>query len=176
MPKLSNLPVSIRKHTGGSVDVGNHVAQTEPRSRATNAGHFRPGKSGNPRGRPAGTENVNHLRLRELLFNDAEAVLRRVVDEAIGGNMLAARLVLDRALPRRACRPAMDNVVLSLDTAADASVTLARIAGLAIEGAISTAEAADMARVIEVFSNTLAFAELSAKVELLEAQMHEAQQ
>ncbi len=69
---------------------------------------FQKGKSGNPRGRPPGSKNKTTL-LREAMQNKADRllskevpnVLRVVVDAAKKGDMSAAKMILDRAVPVR---------------------------------------------------------------------------
>lgn len=65
-------------------------------------GRFIPGTSGNPGGRPKKADQ-----LRELLSKDARAIAKQVIELAKGGDMKAARLVLDRCIPlERAVMPA----------------------------------------------------------------------
>ncbi|MBF0628543.1 MAG: hypothetical protein HQL91_10045 [Magnetococcales bacterium] len=60
-------------------------------------GRFRPGKSGNPAGRPRGTGFSARLRA-ELEAHGVE-VVESVLNAAKGGDMRAAKLVLERILP-----------------------------------------------------------------------------
>jgi hypothetical protein len=66
------------------------------------------GPSLNPAGRPKGTKNRLTLMQNELIDQFAgemnkefKAILRTVIREAKGGDMTAARLLLDRAIPAR---------------------------------------------------------------------------
>lgn len=67
---------------------------------------FQKGQSGNPRGRPKGAKNKSTL-LREamqqkadrLLSKEVPAVLAVVIKAAKGGDMSAAKMILDRAVP-----------------------------------------------------------------------------
>jgi len=45
---------------------------------------FKPGRSGNPNGRPAGSRNKATLAIESLLEGEAEALARKVVELAIG--------------------------------------------------------------------------------------------
>jgi hypothetical protein len=175
VPKVTALPVKITRYTSGKTK---HTSANSdmPIARSPYGGHFQKGKSGNPRGRPTGSENQSHMRLRALLAEDAEAVLRRVVQDALAGNMLAARLILDRVLPRRICRPPMELTLSALKTATDASAALSKIVAGAADGLLSTAEAADMSKVIEAFNQSLVVCELADKIKLLEAQLEDPRQ
>ncbi len=63
-------------------------------------GRFLPGQSGNPTGKKPGTRNHATL-LREAL-NEGEdrTAARIVIDKALAGNLVAARFVVDRLMPR----------------------------------------------------------------------------
>lgn len=54
------------------------------------------GKSGNPAGRPKGSKNPS-TKLRELI--DIEPILKKLQTAAEGGDVQAARTLLERALP-----------------------------------------------------------------------------
>ena len=66
------------------------------------------GPSLNPHGRAKGTKNKLTLLQNELIDQfagemnkDFKAVIRRIIKEAKGGDMTAARLLMDRAIPAR---------------------------------------------------------------------------
>jgi hypothetical protein len=53
---------------------------------------FEKGESGNPAGRPRGARNRATLLMENLLADDAEAIGRKAVEMAKGGDMAAIRL------------------------------------------------------------------------------------
>lgn len=67
---------------------------------------FTKGMSGNPRGRPKGSKNKSTI-LREAMENKTDRMLSRevpkvlkvVIAAAIKGDMSAAKMILDRAVP-----------------------------------------------------------------------------
>jgi len=59
---------------------------------------FKPGKSGNPRGRPKGTKNKNTL-LRYLLEEHTKEILDKAVSMAKRGSAKHQKLILERVLP-----------------------------------------------------------------------------
>lgn len=78
-----------------------------PKDVATRKGtQFQKGQSGNPRGRPKGSKNKSTL-LREAMQTKADRMLSKevpkvlavVIAAAKSGDMSAAKMILDRAVP-----------------------------------------------------------------------------
>jgi Family of unknown function (DUF5681) len=62
---------------------------------------FEPGRSGNPAGKARGTRNKVTLAIEALLDGEAEALTRKAIEIAKGGDLAALRLCLDRLAPPR---------------------------------------------------------------------------
>ena len=58
---------------------------------------WKPGQTGNPKGRPPGQSEIT--RLRASLAGDVPEILAGLVLAAKGGDVQAARLILERILP-----------------------------------------------------------------------------
>lgn len=71
-------------------------------------GQFKPGKSGNPKGRPKGSKNLSTILQRELnvrvpvtengrhkVISKREALIKQTVNRAIGGDQKSAQIVLN---------------------------------------------------------------------------------
>ncbi|GMG84917.1 hypothetical protein LNKW23_41330 [Paralimibaculum aggregatum] len=69
------------------------------------AGRWKKGISGNPSGRPRGARNHATTAAAALLDGEAEALTRKAVEAALGGDSEALRLCLQRILPARRDRP-----------------------------------------------------------------------
>ena len=60
---------------------------------------WKPGTSGNPAGKPAGTRNKATAMVQALLDGEAESITKAIISAAQNGDMTAARLVLERLSP-----------------------------------------------------------------------------
>jgi Family of unknown function (DUF5681) len=87
---------------------------------------FPKGQSGNPRGRPAGARNAATVIAEQLLDGEAETLIRKAIEKAKRGDMVALRLCLDRIVPPRRDRP-VHFTIPELNSAADASKAMAAI-------------------------------------------------
>ena len=127
---------------------------------------WKPGQTGNPKGRPPGQSEIT--RLRAALAGDVPEILAGLVLAAKGGDVQAARLILERILPPvKAIEQAVElqlpeggtltaqgRAVLS----AVAGGNLAPSQGAALLGAIGT-----LARVTEIDELTARIAALEEK-------------
>ena len=78
------------------------MASSAPAARPA---RWAPGQSGNPHGRPKGSRNRASLLLEHLIEGEGEAVVRALLAAAKGGDVSAARALLDRLVPPRKERP-----------------------------------------------------------------------
>jgi hypothetical protein len=130
-------------------------------------GRFRKGQSGNPEGRPPGARNKATETAELLLDGEAEALTRKAVELALAGDAAALRVCLDRIIPRRRER----SVQLGLPpvrNAADLGGTMAAITTAAGQGAITPGEAADLARVVEIFVRAVEASDFERRLQQLE--------
>lgn len=127
------------------------------------------GKSGNPAGRPKGSKNPS-TKLRELI--DIEPILKKLQAAAEGGDVQAARTLLERALPvyRTTAQPVELPELEKADTLTEkAWVILAAVAdgslppdlGAALVGAIGNV--AKVAEVDELMRRVAALEQEHAK-------------
>ena len=66
---------------------------------------FKPGQSGNPRGKPAGTRSKSTQLLEALMQSGAEAITQVVIQQAKDGDLMACKIILDRIIPPAKERP-----------------------------------------------------------------------
>ena len=137
----------------------------ETAERAT-GGRFAPGNPGGP-GRPKGTRHKALLALEAIGAEASEAVLRRVVEEAKGGDLRAAEILLRRLWPERKGR-VIEFELLPMASAADLVSGLAAVTGAMTRGELTPEEAQAVARVLEMQRKAIETAELEARVAALE--------
>lgn len=127
-------------------------------------GRFLPGNTGRPRGvRPAALAALDAI--GEEAAGD---VLRRVVQDAIAGDMRAAEILLRRVWPERKGREvALD--LPPMQQAADLPRALGAVADAVAAGAITPDEGQAVAAVLEAHRRAIDTADLAARVEALEA-------
>lgn len=77
-------------------------ANTDQKQESTK---FKPGQSGNPKGRPKGSRNKTTLAVQALLEGEAESLSRVAIEKALDGDMTALRLCLERVCPVPKDRP-----------------------------------------------------------------------
>jgi hypothetical protein len=131
---------------------------------------FKPGKSGNPAGKPKGSRNAATLAMEALLDGESEALTRKAIELAKGGDMQALRLCLDRILPPRKDRPiAFAMPVIS--TIDDAPRAMAAVTTAVALGEITVTEAADVARLVETYVRSVEASDLEKRLRAIEQAM-----
>lgn len=133
---------------------------------------FQKGQSGNPAGRPRGARNRMTVLMQELLEEDAEAIARKAIELAKDGDIAAMRMCLDRLAPARKGESIAFELP-SLGKAADAVTAAAQIVAAVAAGELAPCEAADLAKVVDVYVQALAtegFEERLAKLEAAASQ------
>jgi hypothetical protein len=77
---------------------------------------WKPGQSGNPKGRPRGTGKVAEM--RDSIAEQIPGIINQLVESAKNGDIQASRLLLDRTIPT--LKPAEETIILALP---DGSIT-----------------------------------------------------
>jgi hypothetical protein len=128
---------------------------------------YEKGESGNPAGRPPGSRNRATLLMEGLMADDAEAIGRKAIEMAKGGDLAAIRLCVERLAPTRKGKPVAFELP-PLEKPADSVAAAAKIAAGVASGELTPSEAAELAKVVEVYVRaieTKVFDERLTKVE-----------
>lgn len=123
---------------------------------------------GNP-GRPPGARHRTTRAVEALLAGEAEAVTRRLIEAAIDGDMQAARLVIERIVPRRTDAPVTFDLP-QVETSADMVAASAAILDAVAAGDITPNEAQAVAGLLQAHGRVLELHDLEERVRRLEGQ------
>lgn len=125
---------------------------------------WKPGQSGNPKGRPKGIPNPQ-ARLRKMI--NAEAIVKKLETAALGGDVQAARTLLERALPvyRATAEPVTVDGIRGTDSLTDkARAVLEAVA----EGKVPPDVGAQLVAAIGTVARVAEVDELLRRIEALE--------
>ncbi len=128
---------------------------------------FKPGQSGNPKGKPPGTRHKATMAAQLLLDGEGEALTRKAVEMALDGDMAALRLCLERLLPPSRERP----VSLDLpDTSTSEGIdkAIGAILKAVSEGELLPGEGTVLSRILETRRKALETYELEQRIVALE--------
>jgi hypothetical protein len=104
----------------------------------------------------------------DVLEDDAEAIARKAVDMAKAGDIAAIRICMDRLAPARR----NDAIVFELppiERATDTVVAAATIVTAVAAGDLAPSEAADLAKVIDIYLRALATGSFEERLAQLES-------
>ena len=142
---------------------------TEPTDKKQIPGRFKPGESGNPKGRPAGSKNAAIAALDAIGEESAQDLIRSVVANALDGDMAAARILLDRVWPVRKGRP-VSFVMPKVETAADTAKALGGVLEAVANGLLTIEEGQGMAAILESQRKALELTAIEERLTALERQ------
>lgn len=128
---------------------------------------FKKGTSGNPSGRPLGSRNKATLLVEQLLEGEAEQLIRKVLELALGGDLSALRLCMERLVPPRKDRP-IHLELPPIDTAQQIPGALATVAAAIGDGRITPNEGETLANLLVIQKNMIVTAELEQRIERIE--------
>ena len=130
-------------------------------------GTFSPGSSGNLNGRPSGHKNRATIMAQNLLDGEVRALVKKALEMALGGDITAIKLCLERILPRRMERALSFNMP-DINQPEDAGVALAAIIKAVGDGDLAPSEARTLAALVETALRTIETTEHEARITALE--------
>ncbi len=115
---------------------------------------FQKGQSGNPAGRPRGALNRATVLAQNLLSEGAERIAGKVIELAEQGDMTALRVCMDRLVPVIKHQPIAVELP-PIEKPADSVEAVASIAAAVAAGDLTATEAAELAKVVDVYVRAL---------------------
>ena len=131
-------------------------------------GRFKPGESGNPKGRPQGSRNKVSLLVEGMIEGKAEALTQRALLCAMSGDSALLKALLDRLAPPRKERPVTLELP-ALTSPADGPRIAAELLGRAAAGDITPGEAQALVALLEAYRKQSELADIEARLRALEA-------
>ncbi len=124
---------------------------------------WKPGQSGNPAGRPPGTGVIG--KLRQSIEEHVPEIVGRLVEQAKGGDVAAARLLLERVMPP--IKPTDQTIQIGPLGGSLTDQGRAVIAAAA-DGSLTTSQAAQLLSGLGDLAKLTQTDELVARIEALE--------
>jgi hypothetical protein len=127
---------------------------------------FKKGQSGNPKGRPKGSQNKTTLVAQTLLYGQAEALVKKVVQLALEGDLTCLRICLERLVPLKKDAP-IEIDLPNIGAIADIPKLFSVLTAQLREG-ITPSEARTVMDLAEGLRKALEVVELEQRVSALE--------
>ncbi len=134
-------------------------------------GKYKKGFSGNPKGKPKGARNKSTLAAEALLEGSLEKICKKVEEEALNGNMQAAKMILERFLPPRKDR-CIEIDLPSVHTFEDVLIAIEFIFNAVGKGNITPLEGELLAKMVESYSKALESYQFEFRLKNLEENLN----
>jgi len=136
-----------------------------------NDGRFKPGQSGNPKGRAVGSRPKVLAALDALGEGSVEEIVRKQIEMAKDGDAAAARIILDRVWPpRKGSRLQFD--LPEIAKAEDLPAAFATVNRQVADGELSPDEGALIGGLLDAHRKAIETNELAARVAALEERLN----
>ena len=128
---------------------------------------FQKGQSANPKGKPKGTRKGTTVIAQNLLDGEGEALVRKVVELALEGDLPCLRICLERLVPPEKNAP-IEIGLPQICAVVDIPKILAALSAKLDAGGISPSEARTVIDLAEAFRKALEVADLGPRIHALE--------
>jgi hypothetical protein len=125
---------------------------------------FKKGQSGNAAGRPAG--KTPGATIRKAIEQRADDIVQALIDAAVGGDVAAAKALLDRITPT--LKPIAGQVTITLPDGAGLAEQGAAVIQAALNGSIPPDIGSQLITALAAQSKIIEIDELTKRIEALE--------
>jgi hypothetical protein len=133
---------------------------------STRGGSWKPGQSGNPKGRPQGTGKLSAL--RESIMEHVPAIVEQLVEQAKGGDVQAIRLLLERVFPP--IKATEQAVHIEMPKGGTLTAKAESVLCAAADGLLAPTQAAQLISALGTVAKISEIDELTARIAKLEEQ------
>ena len=128
------------------------------------AGQWKPGQSGNPKGKRPGSGELQ--KLRASIADHVPSILTKLVEAAKAGDIQASRLILERVFPP--VKPSEQAVELDLPDGATLTAKADAVLSAAAAGQLSPGHAAQMIAALGTVAKIVETDDLAQRIKALE--------
>jgi len=130
-------------------------------------GRFKPGTSGNPKGKPRGARHKATLAALTLLQGEAEALTRVAINAAIAGDLTALKLCLERIIPPTKDHP-VDVKLPKMTTVSDMPKFTAALLDAVSSGKLGPSEAEKLCKIVTAHREAIQISDFEQRIADLE--------
>lgn len=127
---------------------------------------FQKGQSGNPKGKIKGTKNKATHFIESLMQSELEKIGQKLIELAVGGNLLAIKLVLDRIMPPRTSR-SIEIEIPKIENTKDALQAISTVIHAVGQGELTPSEGEAITKIIQLFTQALQSYEFDQRLSTL---------
>ncbi|GAB6035898.1 hypothetical protein JCM15519_04570 [Fundidesulfovibrio butyratiphilus] len=131
---------------------------------------WKPGQSGNPAGCPTGSRHKATRAVLALLDGESEALTRKAVEMALGGDTTALRLCLERLCPPRKDSPVVLAGLPRIESAADLPKAMRMVLQAVAGGIVTPSEGQALAGLVESQRRAIETSDLERRLCAIEEQ------
>ncbi|GFK92345.1 hypothetical protein NNJEOMEG_00169 [Fundidesulfovibrio magnetotacticus] len=132
---------------------------------------WKPGQSGNPKGRAQGSRNRATLAAQALIDGQADALMAKALEMALAGDAPVLKAMLDRLCPPRKDSPVTLAGLPKIEGAADLPKVTSTILEAVARGDITPSEGQALTGLVEGHRKALEAADFEKRLSTLEGQM-----
>lgn len=129
---------------------------------------FKKGQSGNPAGRPKGSKD-RRSEYRELFKSAAPELVEKAIQLALGGDVVALRMCIDRIAPVARENPVSPVLLPSLDSAESVCMAHNQITQKLASGELLPSEASVLSSLLDKSMKLVELLNLEKRIEKMEA-------